>query len=53
MDNNNNKSISEIFSDIADIFYKFCIVTDDMIEAHKAHARAIEMDKLAREYEGR
>lgn len=49
----NNKTLSEIFSDIADVFYKFCIVTDDMIEAHKAYARAIEMDELAREYEGR
>jgi hypothetical protein len=46
------RTLAEIFSDIADDFYMLCLLSDDLIEAHKMHARAVELDRLSREAEG-
>lgn len=45
------RTLAEIFSDIADDFYKLCLLSDDLIEAHKMHARAVKLDQLGREAE--
>jgi hypothetical protein len=45
------RTLAEIFSDIADDFYMLCLLSDDLIEAHKMHARAVEFDRLSREAE--
>lgn len=45
------RTLAEIFSDIADDFYMLCLLSEDAIEAHKMHARAVEFDRLSREAE--
>lgn len=45
------RTLAEIFSDIADDFYRLCLLSDDIIEAHKMHTRAVELDQLSREAE--
>lgn len=45
------RTLAEIFSDIADDFYRLCLLSDDLIEAHKMHRQALEFDRLSREAE--